>query len=125
MNRQSPVLHLEVTAQGPGGWPVPSLMHSNLMPQRVRVWVIPDSSGWHSLGTAENPKGVLCQSWGSVVWSKGFLVTDLYHSLTASSTVGQVRLKAPGSGLVGLYLADILEGHSSSPSIPAQPQVGL
>lgn len=68
MDRQSPVLHLEVAAQGPGGWPVPSLTHSNPMPQRARVWVIPDSSGWHSPGTAENPEGVPCQSWGSVVW---------------------------------------------------------
>lgn len=36
---------------------------------------------------------------------------------TVSSTAIRVRLKAPGSGLVGLYLADILEGHSFSLSL--------
>lgn len=63
-DRRNLVLHLEVTAQGLGVWPVRSLTHSNPMPQRAGVQVIADSSGWHSPGTGENPEEVLCQSWG-------------------------------------------------------------
>lgn len=85
MDRQSSVLHL-----GPGGWPVPSLMYSNPMPQRARVWVIPESSGWYSLGTAKNPEGVLCQLWGAMLIVGCTLCTKV-RGLTGDRTVSLPR----------------------------------